>query len=141
MKQTSTTTSPDTKQKKKPRKKSTPNKLTKAKVIKAIPGSIGIVQVIADRCGVARQNMHEWFKKNPEVDALRIADKESLVDVAEAKLLKKVNEEEMRAIEFTLRTMGKNRGYVEKIEQENINVQVDTSVEEWERRLLKIKEK
>ena len=43
-----------------------------------------------------------------------VGERERLVDAAEEKLREKVNSGNLRAVMFTLRTVGKNRGYYER---------------------------
>lgn len=45
-------------------------------------------------------------------------ERASILDIAESALYNRVLDGDMRAIEFTLRTIGKDRGYVEKRQEE-----------------------
>ncbi|MDD5049237.1 MAG: hypothetical protein PHH09_09940, partial [Methanoregulaceae archaeon] len=45
-------------------------------------------------------------------------ERAAIIDVAESALYNRVLDGDMRAIEFTLRTIGKDRGYVEKRQEE-----------------------
>lgn len=126
-------TKQDTKTKKKT-KKPVIRKLTVAKVRKAIPGSTGIIQVVADRCKVARQTMSVFIKKNPHLyDDLDNA-RDQLDDMVEAKHATILNSGDPRQIRWHLERKCKHRGYALKVEQETINVNVDASVDEMEKR-------
>lgn len=56
-------------------KKPIPGKITKKKVLRAIPGSNGSFNTIAARCEVNRKSLYKWFKKNPEIEKKRIQEK------------------------------------------------------------------
>jgi len=53
-----------------------------------------------------------------ELRDITLSYRESLVDLAETKLKEKLNAGDLKATLFTLKTLGKNRGYVEKRETE-----------------------
>ena len=68
--------------------------------------------------GVARKTFYDWKKTKPKlVEALNEVD-ESLLDFAESKLMKKIDEDDTTCILFYLRTKGKDRGYVERVEND-----------------------
>lgn len=90
-------------------------KLSVNKIIKAIPKSGGNMTLIAKRCGVTRPAVYQFIDRLKDRDDIRFLinqERESLVDVGEAMLMKKVNDGDVGAIRFLLQTQGKARGYV-----------------------------
>lgn len=92
------------------------NTLAKSAFIEAYQKTFGNVSYACRAVNIARSTYYMWldsdadFKKN-------IADvepRETLIDAAELQLAKKVNEGDTVAILFTLKTLGKKRGYIEK---------------------------
>lgn len=88
----------------------------------ALIDSGGIVTTLANRIGVSRKALYEWLVKNPHAQELLKSERESLIDLAESKLLIKLNDGEDWAIKYVLATMGRFRGWSEKPE---INTQVN----------------
>lgn len=72
--------------------------------------------------GIARKTFYEWKEKKKKLaEALEAAD-ESILDFAESKLVEHIQNDDVQALIFFLRTKGKKRGYVEKVESDvNIN--------------------
>lgn len=91
-------------------------KFTAQQMIDAIRGSRGIKSVAARRLGCVRQTVDRYIRDYPTVREVYEEERESLVDLAEAKLLESVNNSEWPAIKFVLVTLGKDRGYVERQE-------------------------
>ena len=68
--------------------------------------------------GISRQTF--YVRKNSDAELrekLEEAD-ESIIDFAESKLVEAVGEGDLTAIIFLLKTKGKKRGYVEKVEND-----------------------
>lgn len=84
------------------------------------------VSATATALGVDRKTIYNWREKDKELDERLKDAEESLIDFSESKLLEQINEGNLTAIIFHLKTKGKNRGYVEKVEQ---NVQVNPFLE------------
>ena len=86
-------------------------RLTKKNIEVAIKGSNGLISTIAQRLDVSRQTVRNYFKRYPELEENMNDELETILDVVESKLMKKVQEEESWAIKFYLQTKGKTRGY------------------------------
>ena len=83
-------------------------------VADAITQAKGFVTYAAQILGCDRSTVHNYINKYPECkDALQDA-RHSMLDNAELQLLRQINEGNMTAIIFTLKTIGKHRGYVER---------------------------
>ena len=86
---------------------------------KALKGTGGIYQAIADRMGVARQTVARYVLKSSRARMLLEQECESILDMGEGALFSKVKEKDLGAIKFLLSTKGKNRDYTEKKEVEH----------------------
>lgn len=86
-------------------------------IIKAVTDSKGMLSAAANKLGVDYSTLWRYSKKYPKVQEAITNQKESVTDMAELKLFKAIREGEAWAICFYLKTQGKNRGYVERIEQ------------------------
>lgn len=83
---------------------------TVAKVYKANAGNLSLT---AEALGIDRSTLWEWRKKFPELEQKLNDYDESLGDLAESKLMMAINEGNLTAIIFYLKTKHKGRGYVE----------------------------
>lgn len=72
--------------------------------------------------GISRKTFYEWKEKKKKLAEGLEAAEESIIDFAESKLVEHINNDDVQALIFFLRTKGKKRGYVEKTETDvNIN--------------------
>ena len=78
----------------------------------------GNLKMAAESLGCSRQALHLRVNKSKELQQIIHDERQGVIDVAESALYNKVLDGDMRAIEFTLRTIGKDRGYVEKRQEE-----------------------
>jgi predicted transcriptional regulator len=100
-------------------------KITKMNFKNAVVGSAGILSNIAKRLNVTRSAVTQYVARNPDVLELLKEEDEGINDLAEVKLINKINDGDMRAIRFRLRTKAKHRGY---IETQNINTNVKAEI-------------
>ena len=68
--------------------------------------------------GINRTTFYNWRKKSPKLDDLLRNEEESVIDYAESKLVEHIQDGDTTCLIFFLKTKGKARGYVEKIEQD-----------------------
>lgn len=95
----------------------------KKRVLDELEGQYGIVTTACRRANVGRTQFYHWVNTDPEF-AAKVKDiKEQVIDFTENKLLKAIEEGNITAILFYLKTQGKRRGYVEG--QEVINYTPD----------------
>ncbi len=66
--------------------------------------------------GVSRQTLYTWKSTYPELRDRMKDVEESLLDFTESKLLEAIQDGNLTAIIFHLKTKGKERGYVERTE-------------------------
>lgn len=95
---------------------------TKEQIIAALRANKGMVTLAADHLGCNSQTIYNWMKRSPDVQAVVDAERERVIDVAEVALMGAIGRKEGWAIAFALKTIGKKRGYVERTEQVNFNV-------------------
>jgi uncharacterized Fe-S cluster-containing MiaB family protein len=92
----------------------------------ALRQSRGMIAVAARVLGCERQTIYNAIKRHPEINDVVAGERELFVDTAELKLIDAVSKGQAWAIALALKTVGRNRGYVER--QENVNT--DVSMEE-----------
>ena len=90
----------------------------------AIIDAEGLVSNAAQRLGVNRGAVYAAVKKHPNVQQALEDARERTVDMAESKLYSKIRDGDMTAIIFFLKTIGKYRGYIERLD-----IKVDQEVQ------------
>lgn len=94
-------------------------RLTKADIIKALAASNGVIGDAARRLGCSRQAIYKRVQSDPELERALGEARERVIDLAESKLLELVERGNITAVTFVLRTLGRSRGYAERIETEH----------------------
>lgn len=92
-------------------------RLTVQQIEEALKAKAGNIAAAARDLGVARTTIYRQIEKSPGLQELLTDTREELVDIAESALRREVLNGNITAIIFTLKTQGKGRGYVERIEQ------------------------
>jgi hypothetical protein len=80
-------------------------------IILAIRRMHGIKAAVARCLGVDRTQVEQWAIDRPAIAEALATEKESIIDLAEARLFESVSSGSPWAIDMTLRTLGKDRGY------------------------------
>jgi hypothetical protein len=83
--------------------------------------------------------MHNYVRRYATVAAEVTSQRDVLLDMTEAKLFEQVNRGNITAIIFTLKTLGKSRGYIERQEvtgRDGGPIEVNANVESIMRKLL-----
>lgn len=93
-------------------------KVSKEKFIECAKRSGGIMTALAQLAGIDRITAAKYLKFVPEANEYFQSQKETIIDLAENQLVKLVREGDKDAIFFLLKTVGKRRGYSEKMETE-----------------------
>jgi hypothetical protein len=96
-------------------------KATKESLLKAIKQNRGIVTNICKSLDMARQSFYERLDNDIELQEALEDAREEVLDLGESKLIELVQEGNAQAVFFMLKTIGKNRGYIEKQEVEQLN--------------------
>jgi hypothetical protein len=111
-------------QNKKTMKKLNKTEQHKKAVIEALEKSLGVVTSACKNAGVGRTQFYNWLKEDKEF-AKQVNDISNIaLDFAETQLHKQITDGNTSATIFYLKTKGKKRGYIEKIE-----VDQDTKME------------
>lgn len=89
---------------------------TAAQVAQALTTSKGLVYLAAKRLKCDAETVYNYCKRYPSVQAAREAQRGQMVDIAEQKLWESIQNGEAWGITLCLKTLGKDRGYVERQE-------------------------
>ena len=84
------------------------------RIIEALTEMNGCVYLAAKRAGCSPQTIYNKIQKNPAVAAAIEDARGELIDFAEQKLKQAVLNGEPWAVAMVLKTIGKDRGYVER---------------------------
>lgn len=112
-----------------------PDKFTTDQVIKALQETKGLVSLAAKRLGCHPDTIRYMAKRHVTVASALKEEREAMTDVAELALFSAIQEKESWAVCFYLKTQGKNRGYVERMETVNYDVDLSTLTDEQVARL------
>ena len=86
----------------------------------ALKNNNGNISESCQSANIGRQTYYDWIDKDEKFKQDTEDTKESLIDLAESKLMENINGNDNTSIIFFLKTKGKKRGYVEKQEVELI---------------------
>lgn len=109
----------------------------KKEFLEILQKKAGNISSTCNSLNMARSTFYDWCTKDKEFNKGVEDVKESLLDLAESKLMKLINDENVTALIFFLKTQGKKRGYIERVESDvNIKsipiINVDPLAEEDE---------
>jgi hypothetical protein len=90
----------------------------KKAMLLALEQSLGIVTAAAKSVGIDRTTHYLWLKDDEEYKAAVDSIQDITLDFAESQLHKQIKEGEVTSTIFYLKTKGKKRGYVERVEQD-----------------------
>lgn len=118
-----------------PSGKVTNGRFTAKRVAEALWECKGLVTLAAQRLGCKPEVVRGYVKRFPMVAMATHDAREELVDHAELSLRKAVHDGEPWAVTLVLRTLGKDRGYVER-QESTVEAHIVTgTIAEWEQRL------
>lgn len=89
------------------------NRYTVAQVVEALVAAKGFVSVAARSLGCSDGTVRNYIARYEACATAQQDARERMIDLAEAKLYQLVQEGNVAAVIFTLKTVGKNRGYIE----------------------------
>lgn len=94
--------------------------LKKTAMVQAMEKTLGVVTTASRSIGIHRSTHYEWYNTDPEYKIL-IDDLENVaLDFAESQLHSQIKDGNTSATIFYLKTKGKKRGYIERIETEEL---------------------
>ena len=88
-----------------------------AEIVEALKATGGLVYMAARKLGCDPSAINKRAKASPEIQSAIDNARGDMLDMAEHELKKAVRGGDMTAVIFTLKTIGKHRGYVERVEQ------------------------
>lgn len=86
-------------------------KISKKKLTEELKKNFGMVSPIAKKYKVSVQTIYERIKKDPELQLIKEESREIVLDAAEIKLYKAVNQGREWAVKMILNKLGHLRGY------------------------------
>jgi hypothetical protein len=90
---------------------------TQAQIIAALTKCHGMVYLAAKELGCVHQTIRNYMQRYPAVRQAAEQQRGEMVDLAELKLWESVKKGEQWGVTLCLKTIGKDRGYVERHEQ------------------------
>jgi hypothetical protein len=79
--------------------------------LKVLEENMGVVSLTLDMTKISRLEFNEWMTEVFFYEKVKDIDLKTL-DIVEKQLLDEINKGNMNAIQFYLKTKGRNRGYV-----------------------------
>lgn len=99
----------------------------KKAILEALESSLGVVTSACKKVGIGRTIFYEWLKVDEEFSK-KVKDIENVaLDFAESQLHQQIKSGNSTSTIFYLKTKGKKRGYIERMETENLNKNIDLS--------------
>ena len=89
-------------------------RFTVRRVADALRQTAGIKTAAAELLGCDRSTITRYINRHPKLQAIDAEIADSTVDLTEDKLLQAIEQGNLTAIIFYLKTKGKHRGYVQK---------------------------
>lgn len=90
-------------------------------MLKTLVKTMGVVTSACNACNLSRTQFYEWVEEDEKFKKAVADVKEQAIDFAESKLFELIQDKNVVAAIFYLKTQGKKRGYVERTEHEEIN--------------------
>jgi hypothetical protein len=97
----------------------TNNDILKKGMIEALEKTLGIVSSACKMVGISRETHYRWMREDSEYKSKASEIENMTLDFAESQLHKQIAEGNTSATIFFLKTKGKKRGYVERMEVDN----------------------
>lgn len=115
----------------KPKRKGKPYRHTIAQVADALKEAHGAIAVAAKSLGLNRSSLWRRVSKNEMLSSIVADSREELCDLAESKLMEAIEDGAPWAISLVLKTLGKSRGYAERVETKETEPPKPDPMESW----------
>lgn len=93
-----------------------PLKYKPMQIVKALNETRGMIYLAAERLGCDANTIYSYAKRYASVKEAITRHRGKTTDIAELKLYQAINDGSLPAIMFYLRTQGRDRGYIEKMD-------------------------
>lgn len=90
--------------------------ITNKQIIEVLEKKAGLLAPTAKALGISRQTIYRWIESDQELKDAVKSCRETVIDMAESVLMEKIQGKETVATLFYLKTIGRERGYVERQE-------------------------
>lgn len=100
----------------------------KRNMLKSLRACYGIITDACADCGVSRKTFYQWLKDDEEFKKAYQDIRDVTLDHVEGKLFKKMESGNIAALIFYLKCKGKDRGYIERVEN-NMSGELKVRVE------------
>ena len=108
------------------------DRYTQQRVIDAIQAARGIKAAAARALGCSRQTVTNYIDRYPAVKEAYQEARDTLLDDAESALVALVEKQEWPAVRFLLVTLGKDRGFVERSEIQQLGGDLEARHQQFE---------
>lgn len=98
-------------------KKRQAEKFKVSEVESALIATKGLISLAGEKLGCNRETIRQYVLRHPELAAVRDEARARMIDTAEIALESAILAKQGWAVCFTLKTLGRDRGYVERVEQ------------------------
>jgi hypothetical protein len=105
------------------------NHFTSAQIATALTESKGMVYIAAKKLDCSHQTIYNYIARHPTVRMAKEKAEGEVLDMAELTVFKAIQNGEPWAVTFVLKTKGKNRGYVERMENANVDIDLSSLTE------------
>ena len=103
--------------------------LTEERVRKALEQSRGLVASAARSLGCSRQAIYDWMERVPSLKTILDDERELLIDKAENVIANAIDAGNLTAAGLVVRTIGRARGYSERVETVSTGAEDDTKAQ------------
>jgi hypothetical protein len=103
-------------------------KQQKQAMYEALVKALGIVTTACKSAGISRETHYRWLTEDLEYRQRVDEIANIALDYVESKLFKQIENGDTTASIFYLKTKGKNRGYIERKENYNVDVTPETLI-------------
>jgi len=105
------------------------NKHSKKEMILALNETLGVVTTACELAKIPRSAYYQWLQDDPDFKKATEAVREVAIDFVESSLMRQINNDNTTATIFFLKTRGRQRGYSEHQDKQNITISLPKGAE------------